>query len=91
VVETYVFVSCDISFFVGLEISWLNSVVLNLFFTTPPLSTCPLFQVPGYNQVIKANVLFGKFIYQIFNVVQRLRARAPPRNLLTPPGGRSPG
>jgi len=26
---------------------------------------------------VKANVLFGKFIDQIFDVVQRLRARTP--------------
>jgi len=44
----------------------------------PPLSTCPLFQEPsGSKQVVKANILFGKFIDQIFNVVQHLRAHAP--------------
>jgi len=46
-------------------------VVLNLFFTTPPLRTCLWFKTPP-------NILSGKFIDENFNVLQHLRARVPP-------------
>jgi len=58
----------------------LKSVVLNLFFSTPPMrSKCPLFQDPtDFKQVVKANVFVGEFIEKTFHVEKRVRARSPP-------------
>jgi len=61
-----------------------KSVILNLFFTTPPFFL--YFKPPGYKQVAKAIVLFGTLIDETYNVVQRL----PPGNSLTLPGGGRP-
>ena len=56
------------------------AVFLNLSSTTPPLSNCPLFQAPPdfKSESAKASAFIGRFIYQTFLVVGRVRARAPP-------------
>jgi len=43
----------------------------------PPSSACPLFQACGYKKAVKTNILFSRFIDQIFNVEQRLRVCSP--------------
>ena len=50
-------------------------VVLNLFSSTPPLSYCPLFQVP---LTVKANVFIGKLNDHTSYVVGHVSACAPP-------------
>jgi len=47
-----------------------------------------LFQVPEFKEAVKTNAFVGKFTYQTFHLVGRVKACAPPGNLLTPPGGR---
>ena len=76
---------CSSSFTSILRPHSFIAVVLNLFFTTPPLSrpTCSLFQAPLAISC-KSKVLFDNFIDQTFNVLQRLRAH-PWKFVDTPP------
>ena len=48
------------------------------------------YKSPDFKYVIKTKLISGRFVDQTFQVVERVRASAPPGNFLTPPWAGTP-